>query len=171
MKNIQIIETADLVIISSNEISTYLSLGSFYDTNDGVFYYLEEFENAKSKVDYLSKLNYCEFIYLLFYWSDNNAKEFECLSENSADILKSYRELDFPELSSDFFEFHWFNSYCQFEDIVWHADFAWGIGHNGNVFLLNIDWHDHNLFVKQGSYQSLINTLEKIKKEVVSNMN
>ncbi len=170
MRDIQRIEAADLVIISSNEIMTYSSVGRFYDTNDGVFYYLEEFENAKNKGDYLSKLNYCEFIYLLFYWNDNSAKEFAYLSENSANILKSYRELDFPELSSDFFEFHWFNSYCQFENIIWHSDFAWGIGDNGDVFLLNIDWHEHTLYVKQDLFEGVTKTLENIKKEVILNM-
>jgi hypothetical protein len=170
MINIQNIEAADLVIISSNEVITYLSVGSFYDTNDGIFFNLEEFENAKNKGDFLSKLNYCEFIYLLFYWEDNNAEEYEYLSKNSADILKSYRELDFPELSSDFFEFHWFNSYCQFENIIWHADFAWGIGDNGDVFLLNTDWDDHKLFVKQDLFEGVTKTLENIKKEVILNM-
>jgi hypothetical protein len=170
MKNIQIIESADLVVISSNEITTYLSVGSFYDTNDGVFYYLEGFENAKNKGDYLSKLNYCEFIYLLFYWEDNNADEYEYLSKKSADILKSYRELDSPELSSDFFEFHWYNSYCQFENIVWHADFAWGIGDNGDVFLLNTDWDDHKLYVRQNLFNDLSVNLEQIKKEIIENL-
>ena len=170
MKNVQSIEAADLVIISSNEIITYLSVGSFYDTNDGIFFNLDEFENAKNKGDYLSKLNYCEFIYLLFYWEDNNAEEYEYLSKNSADILKSYRELDSPELSSDFFEFHWFNSYCQFENIVWHEDFAWGIGDNGDVFLLNTDWDDHKLFVKHNLYHDLCINLNQIKKEITENL-
>jgi hypothetical protein len=170
MRNIQSIEAADLVIISSNEIIIYLSVGSFYNSNDGVFYNLEEFENAKNKRDYISKLNYCEFIYLLFHWYDNNADEYEYLSKNSADILKSYRDLDFPELSSDFFEFHWFNSYCQFEDIVWHADFAWGIGDNGDVFLLNTDWDDHKLFVRHNRYDELCVNLEQIKKEITEKL-
>jgi hypothetical protein len=170
MRDIQRIEAADLVIISSNEIIAYLSVGCFNDTNDGVFYYLEEFENAKNKGDYLSKLNYCEFIYLLFYWNDNSAKEFAYLSENSVNILKSYRELDFPELSSDFFEFHWFNSYCQVENIIWHADFAWGIGDNGDVFLLNTDWDDHKLFVRHNRYHELCVNLEQIKKEITEKL-
>lgn len=170
MNNKLSIEAADLVIVSSNEIITYLSVGCFYDTNDGVFYYLEEFENAPNKGDYLSKLNYCEFIYLLFYWEDNNADEYEYLSKKSADILKSYRELDSPELSSDFFEFHWYNSYCQFENIVWHADFAWGIGDNGDVFLLNTDWDDHKLYVRQNLFNDLSVNLEQIKKEIIENL-
>lgn len=169
MENRQNIETADLVIKSSNELFMYSSLGSFHDANGGVYYYQDQFENANNKNEYIRGLNYCEFIYLLFHWYDQNNTALKVLSNDSVEILKSYRDLDFPELSSDFFEFHWFNSYCQFEDIVWHDDFALGIGSNGDSFLLNIDWHDHNLYVKQGLYKGVINTLENIKNEIISN--
>jgi hypothetical protein len=163
------VENADLIIVTSNSMEAYSSVGRFYDNGDGIYFYLEEFETAKNKCDYIHALSYCEFIYLLFYWCDNNTAEFAYLSEDSINRLKRYRELDFPELSSDFFEFDWYNSLCNFEDIVWQPNFAWGIGTNGELFLLNTEWDIHNLYIRQNSYTDFTIDLDICKKELCVN--
>lgn len=164
-------KNADLVIKSSNDLILYSCLGSFYDTNDGVYYYHDQFENAKNKSKYIEGLNYCEFIYLLFHWRDENIEDFKNLSKDSIKKLEIFLKSDFPELSDGFFEFHWYNQYCQFEDIDWNIDFDRGIGSNGIEFLLSVDWHEHNLYLKQGLYQNLIIVLEDIKNEIISKQN
>ncbi len=162
---------ADLIIKSTNDLIMYSCLGSFYDTNDGVYLYQDQFENAANKSDYIKRLNYCEFIYLLFYWKDENNEVFTGLSKDLINNLESFISTDFPELSDIFFEFHWYNKYCQLEDIKWNNDFDTGIGSNGIEFILSIDWHEHNLYVKKGLYQNLIIVLEDIKNELILKQN
>jgi hypothetical protein len=65
MNNTNSIESSDLIIVSNNVIKTYLNLGNFYDTNDGIFQYVDDYENSDSKLEFLKKLNYCEFIYMV----------------------------------------------------------------------------------------------------------
>ena len=157
----------DLVIVHNAQVLKFRTLGNFYDTNDGMYYYQDLFENAENKESFINGLNPCEFLYLLFFWSDQECAEIKLLSAKSMDKIQNYRAEGSPELSNDFFEFVWYNSFCEYEDIFWNKDYQWGIACEGElIFLLNTEWEEHNLYVKEDLFDSLTRDLIFFKHEI-----
>jgi hypothetical protein len=166
MNNTNSIESSDLIIVSNNVIKTYLNLGNFYDTNDGIFQYVDDYENSDSKLEFLKKLNYCEFIYILYYWRENNVAEYSNLSFKSKELFSGIYDEDTCELSDIFFEFDWKNPLCDSDKIEWNPEYTWGICPEGNVFLLNFECKTHTLFIISNQFNDLVSMLNQIRIEI-----